>query len=345
MQDFKEYTAKTAEEAIEAGLKDLNLTRETAEIRILEEGKKKLFGAVKARVAIAPLCDTCEKTGAEACADCKKNSSEEKEESAAEQKERRAKIHTDESGKTDGERAVEFLEGLFEIMKITAATELVSEDEKIVINVTAANNNALIGRKGVVLDAAQTLAGAVANTGREDYKRVVVDCENYRENREETLQRLANNLAAKAVRLGRKIRLEPMNPYERRIIHAALTDNEEVTTESEGKEPNRYIVIIPAGVEDDRPALYAGNDRREGGNRNGYGNNYGRNNGRFNRNDRGNGNRGGYGGRNNGRGAKGGFNRDRRMSGGDRSSVYKKPDSDFFGTFLGNSGNDGKDDE
>ena len=117
MQDFKEYTAKTAEEAIEAGLKDLNLTRETAEIRILEEGKKKLFGAVKARVAIAPLCDTCEKTGAEACADCKKNSSEEKEESAAEQKERRAKIHTDESGKTDGERAVEFLEGLFEIMK------------------------------------------------------------------------------------------------------------------------------------------------------------------------------------------------------------------------------------
>lgn len=319
MQHFKEYTAKTADEAIEIGLKDLNLTRETAEIHVLEEGKKKLFGSVKARVEIAPK----------------------QEETAVESSEKPAQSvvsHADTvsvEGKTDGERAVDFLDGLFKIMKIAATSELVSEDEKIIINVTAVNNNALIGRKGVLLDAAQTLAGAVANTGREEYKRVVVDCENYRENREETLTRLANNLAQKSVRLGRKIRLEPMNPYERRIIHAALTGNEEVTTESEGKEPNRYIVIVPVGVEDDRPPLYAGNDRRERNDRGGR--NYNAKNGR--NYDR----KGGYNRGRNDRGGKNfGSNRGRS---GDRSSVYKKPDTDFFGTFLGNSGNSGNDEE
>ena len=321
MQKFKEYTGKTTEEAIEIGLKDLGLTRENAEIRVLEEGKKKLFGSVKARVEIAPLCSACDVNGEKLCDNCEAETATENKETAA-----------------------EFLDGLFEIMNIAATTELVAENEKIIINVTAANNNALIGKKGMVLDAAQTLAGAVANIGREDYKRVVVDCENYRENREETLERLANNLAAKAVRLGRKIRLEPMNPYERRIIHAALSENKEVTTESEGKEPARYIVIIPVGVEDDRPALYAGYDKRDGdrNGRGGRGFNKGYRDGfRGDRENRGG--RGGYN-RNGGRGEKGGFNRDRRPS-GDRSAVYKKPDNDFFGTFLGNSGHDGSDKE
>lgn len=346
MQKFKEYTAKTSEEAIEIGLKDLGLTKENAEIRVIEEGKKKLFGSVKARVEIAPLGDdetaeSAAETEAESAEKTvtEETQAEEKADATNEKKKRLAKIQKNAEGKTDGERAVEFLDGLFTIMHIAAATELVAENEEIHINVTAANNNALIGRKGMVLDAAQTLAGAVANIGREDYKRVVVDCENYRENREETLERLAHNLAAKAVRLGRKVRLEPMNPYERRIIHAALSQNSEVTTESEGKEPARYIVIIPAGAEDDLPPLYAGNDKREaerfnrsekGGFNKGY-----RDGGKGGRENRGG--RGGYGNRNN-RGGKGGFNRGGRPS-GDRSSIYKKPAGDFFGTFLGNSGN------
>lgn len=177
---------------------------------MIEEGKKKLFGSVKARVEIAPLGDdetaeSAAETEAETVAE--ETQAEEKADAANEKKKRLAKIQKNAEGKTDGERAVEFLDGLFTIMHIAAATELVAENEEIHINVTAANNNALIGRKGMVLDAAQTLAGAVANIGREDYKRVVVDCENYRENREETLERLAHNLAAKAVRLGRKVRL------------------------------------------------------------------------------------------------------------------------------------------
>ena len=300
---YKEFTGKTVEEAIENGLSALGLTKENADIRVLEEGKKKLFGSIKARVEIAPL--------------------EENETQP-----------TTANGQTDGERTVAFLEGLFELLNITACTELVSEGEKIEINVTAANTTPVIGKRGETLDAVQTLAGAVANTGRDEYKRVVVDCENYRENREATLKKLAENLAQKATRLGKKIKLEPMNPYERRIIHSALSEIDGVKTESEGKEPNRYIVVIPNNLEDpDAPALEARNGRdRDRRDRGGYGRG---------RNDRGG--KGGFGGRGkNDRGGRKNFNR----SGKDTSSAggtSMKASSDFFGIFLGNSGN--KDEE
>ena len=149
---------------------------------------------------------------------------------------------------TDGERALAFLEGLFPLIGADVAAQLKSEDEKIVIELTAVSAKSIIGRRGEIIDAVQTLAGAVANIGRKDYKRVVVDCENYREDREETLRRVAHKLAAKAVRLGKRVRLEPMNPYERRIIHSALMDDPDVTTKSEGKEPGRFGVIIPKNM-------------------------------------------------------------------------------------------------
>lgn len=308
---YVEITGKTVDEAIEKGLQELGVTAEQAEIRVLEEGKRKLFGSVKARVEI----------GVE-------------EESVAENAAQSPKASASESadGKTDGERTVVFLEGLFELLHITACTELVSEGDKVEINVTAANGNAIIGKHGAMLDAIQTLAGAVANTGREDYKRVVVDCENYRENREATLNKLAGNLADKAIRLGKKIMLEPMNPYERRIIHAALSEREGVTTDSEGKEPNRYVVIIPENLEDpEAPALPARKERERSGRR-----------------DRGNrGDRGGRSGRYNDRGRndrRGGYdkklvNRNRKPSSGNGGGTSLKLDNDFFGIFLGNSGN------
>ena len=311
--NYTEFTGKTVEEAVEAGLAQLGLTKEQADIRVLEEGKKKLFGSVKARVEIAPLAQ------------------ETKEEKSV------AVSAPVSSGSTDGERTVEFLEGLFKLLKITACTELVSEEEKVVINVTAANSNSVIGKHGMMLDAIQTLAGAVANTGRDDYKRVVVDCENYRETREATLVKLANNLAQKAQRLQRKVKLEPMNPYERRIIHSALSEVEGVKTESEGKEPNRYIVVIPDNLEDDTlPAIPArSGERRERG---------GRNDRRGRGNDRRSGGRSktGFGG-----GNRGGFKKYNRDNGGSASSggTTLKAGSDFFGIFLGNSGNGSDDNE
>jgi spoIIIJ-associated protein len=303
--NYTEYTGKTVEEAIENGLKELGLTREQADVRVLEEGKKKLFGAVKARVEIAPLCE--ENTVCKA-----------------------------DDNASDGERTVAFLEGLFNLLNVTACTELVAENEKIEINVTAANSTFVIGKHGATLDAIQTLAGAVANTGREDYKRVVVDCENYRENRETTLEKLADNLAQKAIRMGRKIQLEPMNPYERRIIHATLSKIDGVKTESEGKEPNRYIVIIPDNLEDESaPAMQARNDRRDHGNNRG-----GRNR------DRGNNRGGSKGGFNKDRGGRGGKNFNRSNNGGKSSGgTTMKASTDFFGIFLGNSGNTSTDEE
>lgn len=289
---YREFVGKTVEEAIEKGLAELNINREDADVRILEEGKKKLFGSIKARVEIAVI------------------------EKAAEVEEKA--VMASEEATTDGERAITFLGGLFEILKIEAVAELVAEGEKIEINVTAANSQSVIGKRGATLDAIQTLAGAVANKGRDDYKRVVVDCENYRDTREATLNRLAESLAAKAIRMERKIKLEAMNPYERRIIHAALSEYEGIKTESEGKEPNRYVVIVPANVADpDAPAMPARterNDRRSGGRRD----------------DRRSGSRGGYG-------SKKPYNRDRKPSGGNGGGTTMKKSSDFFGTFLGNS--------
>ena len=240
--------------------------------------------------------------------------------------------------RTDGERAVEFLEGLFPLIGEEVHAELKGEDEKIVIELTATSVKNIIGRRGEVIDAVQTLAGAVANIGRKDYKRVVVDCENYREDREETLKRVANKLAAKAVRLGKRVRLEPMNPYERRIIHSALVDNPDVTTKSEGKEPARFVVIVPKNMR-----TY---DKRD---RNG-------------RNDRG---RGKYGDR-----SRGGYNKPRygerkpypkrelpaegtpESSGtsfkheSGSSNGYKKGGfSGFFGTYLGKDTDDENKDE
>ena len=311
---YTEFTGKTVEEAVAKGLQELGLTAEQADVRVLEEGRKKLFGWIKARVEIAEKeVELQEET--QECVE---------EEVVVPQEE-------ETTGETDGERTVAFLEGLFELLNITACTELISEDDKVEINVTAANTNAIIGKHGGMLDAIQTLAGAVANTGRDEYKRVVVDCENYRENRETTLNKLAENLAQKAIRLGKKIKLEPMNPYERRIIHAALAEREGVTTESEGKEPNRYIVVIPDNLEDpDAPALPARNDRNNRRDRGGYNKRGGRSGGY----DRGrNGRSGGYN--------KKPFNRERKQhsSSGNGGGTTIKASNDFFGIFLGNSNN------
>ena len=205
--DNQEFTGKTVEEAVENGLKELCLSADEVEVTVLEEGKKKLFGGVPARVLL-----------------------------------------TKKKKLSDGERALGFLEGLLPHLGVQAEPALESEDEKIVINLQAESVREIIGRRGEIIDAIQVLTGAVANKGRRDYKRVVVDCGNYRESREETLKRVANKLAAKAVRLGKRVRLEPMNPYERRIIHSALAENEEVFTKSEGKEPERFVVIIPKNM-------------------------------------------------------------------------------------------------
>lgn len=234
----KEFSAKTVDEAISLGLKDLNLTHDDVEVEIVTEGKKGgLFGigAVPAKVKLTvkekPVA-TEEKKEEKASAPSEKKVERKEEKPAAE-------------GESDGQRAVKFLEGLLPLLGSDLEVVLASEAEKIEIELKGENAKKIVGRRGEKIDAIQVLAGAVANTGREEYVRVVVNCGNYREEREATLRHVAEKMADKAVRLGKKVRLEPMNPYERRIIHSTLVDYPDVTTKSEGKEPNRFVVIIP----------------------------------------------------------------------------------------------------
>jgi spoIIIJ-associated protein len=140
--------------------------------------------------------------------------------------------------------AKEFLAELTKLMGVEVSIEMGTDAEGNVYGFMEGDTlGILIGRRGETLDALQYLTSLKVNRGREGYTRVTLDTENYRAKREDTLIRLANRMANRAVRTGRKVSLEPMNPYERRIIHYALQQNEGVTTHSEGEEPNRHVVI------------------------------------------------------------------------------------------------------
>lgn len=166
------------------------------------------------------------------------------------------------------------------------------------ISFTLEGNGAgsLIGRRGDTLDALQYLTSMVANRGDKDYVRLTIDTCGYREKRRKALQDLAQRISKSVLRTGRSVALEPMNPYERRIIHSAVTEIEGVSSHSSGEEPNRKVIIT-----NDSAPEYKRDDR----NARGF-----RENNKFNRNDR----RGGRGGRRNDRGDRG-DRRDRRPSG------------------------------
>lgn len=273
MDEMNVFCGKTVEEAIQTGLETLGIAKEQAEITVIDEGKKKLIGGVKAKVKI-------------------------------------------EKKVSDGLRAVKFIDGLMEILKLNAVSELVSDGDKVEINIASTDSSRVIGRHGEVLDAIQTMASAVANIGRDEYKRVVVDCEEYRASREKTLTDLAHRLAAKAVERQRRVTLEPMNPYERRIIHSALAENQEVKTISSGKEPARFVVIVPNNekpYDGRRERNFGGRDRDRRGDRG-------------DRRERGD------------RGPRQGGNRGGAPRSGGRSGKKEI----HFGTFLGNSGNSGE---
>lgn len=141
-------------------------------------------------------------------------------------------------------KAQAFLKELTHLMGVDVQVEVGNDqDGNVFARMTGDTLGILIGRRGETLDALQYLTSLKVNRGQEGYTRVTLDTENYRAKREDTLIRLANRMANRAVRTGRRVSLEPMNPYERRIIHSALQANESVDTHSEGDEPNRHVVI------------------------------------------------------------------------------------------------------
>ena len=128
-------------------------------------------------------------------------------------------------------------------LSVTIETSYSEEEKEMSINLVGDDMGILIGKRGQTLDSLQYLVGMVINKGSEGYIRVKLDTENYRSRRKETLETLAKNIAYKVKRTKRSVSLEPMNPYERRIIHAALQNDKYVTTRSEGEEPFRHVVI------------------------------------------------------------------------------------------------------
>jgi len=141
-------------------------------------------------------------------------------------------------------KAQQFLQTMTTLMGVGVSVAVSRDVEgNVLVSMQGDTLGILIGRRGETLDALQYLTSLMVNKGSEQYIRVTLDTENYRAKREEALTRLANRMANRAVKTGRKVVLEPMNPYERRILHSALQANEAVTTHSEGEEPNRHVVI------------------------------------------------------------------------------------------------------
>ena len=138
-----------------------------------------------------------------------------------------------------------FLEDVVKEMGLNVTIQVSSNEDSVYVDIDGEDSGTIIGKRGSTLDALQYLTSLVVNKDKSNYIRVVIDAENYRQKREKTLEKLAFRLADKAVRSGRNVKLEPMNPYERKVIHTALQQRKGVTTRSEGEEPYRRVIIEP----------------------------------------------------------------------------------------------------
>ena len=250
---FVEMTAKTVDEAVAKALKELNITADEAVVEVLEEGKKGFLGMfskdakvrVTANEVAAPVVEEIivEEVKVEAEPVVEETVVEEEAPAANEYvaREPRKYVVNDEAIA----KAREFLQKVFNAMKIEVVMEkfVNKNDGTVTFKLHGADMGILIGKHGQTLDSLQYLTNLVANKNSAERVRVIIDVEDYRDRRIETLNRLAYRLADKVKRSGERVALEPMNPHERKIIHMALQNDRRVTTLSEGDEPYRRVVI------------------------------------------------------------------------------------------------------
>lgn len=254
--EFIEVSAKNLSDAITEACQKLSVTSDRLYYEVIEEGSSGFLGiGSKPAVIKAALKEEVEKAK-EAAAEAIKSANDAvdevktvKEEIKTEAK-AEVKVETKAApvAVSDGsleKRAEDFLKDVFNAMKIDATINVKYDatTKSMDIDLSGEEMGLLIGKRGQTLDSLQYLVSLVVNKGCADYIRVKVDTENYRERRKETLENLAKNIAYKVKRTKRSFALEPMNPYERRIIHSALQDDRYVTTHSEGDEPFRRVVV------------------------------------------------------------------------------------------------------
>lgn len=195
--------AKNVDEAIRLACEELNVEAEDVEVEIIDEGNKGLLGIIGSKNAVVKVTKI---------------------------------VGIDDI-------IIDFLRPIFEKMDISAQLDIIHEAEQITVSLTGDDVGIVIGRRGETLDSLQYLLSLVVNRNSEEYIRVIMDVAGYREKREQTLIRLANRMADKVTRYRKNMTLEPMNPYERRIIHSTLQDHKYVDTESVGEDPNRKVVV------------------------------------------------------------------------------------------------------
>ena len=294
MSDWKEFTGKTVEEAISNACIGLGTYSENIDYEVIEKGSQGLFGlgskpavikATKKEVSDVDVAygEATESTETTAKVEEVSEAATESTPIATVDEESKKRVLT---GVTIDEveaekRAKAFLEEVFKAMNtnITMEFSYSAEEEALNINLVGDEMGILIGKRGGTLDSIQYLTGLVVNKNIDNYIKIKVDTENYRERRKATLENLAKNLAQKVKRTRRPVFLEPMNPYERRIIHYSLQNDEYVETHSEGEEPYRKVVITL------KPGAKFDNDRygkRKYGNR---GRSYGNRNGGYKKNN------------------------------------------------------------
>ena len=237
-----EKSGKTEEAAIAAALEELGLDRDDVSVEIVERAKSGFLGIGASPAVIRVQYEAPDEeleTVAEAVAESPAAAPAEAQPAAAPAAPAAA---VDEPEGYARIRA--FVSGLLEHMGIQAEIEITARDNGGVnVNLSGSNMGAVIGRRGETLDAIQHLTNYAVNRGSDKHMHISVDAESYRAKREESLVRLAEKMAAKAVKYKRSMALEPMNSYERHVIHTALQDYEGVTTSSTGTEPNRRVVV------------------------------------------------------------------------------------------------------
>lgn len=253
--DFIEKTGKNVEEALNDALAELKTTADKVNVEVIEEAKNGIFGlfAKKAKIRVT-LKDAAKKIGDivdETVDSIKEDYKAGKQEAAAarenakkeEVKPAVVREYVIEEAAVDS--AKEFLQKIFNAMRIEVVMEkFINKNEGVVtFKLHGSDMGILIGKHGQTLDSLQYLTNLVANKNSAERIRIVIDIEDYRERRVETLNRLAQRLADKVKRTGERVVLEPMNPHERKIIHVALQNDRRITTLSEGEEPYRRVVI------------------------------------------------------------------------------------------------------
>lgn len=225
-----EKSGKTEEAAIAAALEELGLDRDDVSVEIVERAKSGFLGIGASPAVIRVQYEAPDEEAEQETAPAEPEASVEPA-APVDEPESYARIRT-------------FVSGLLEHMGIQAQIDITARDNGGVnVNLSGSGMGAVIGRRGETLDAIQHLTNYAVNRGSDKHMHISVDAESYRAKREESLVRLAEKMAAKAVKYKRSMALEPMNSYERHVIHTALQDYEGVTTSSTGTEPNRRVVV------------------------------------------------------------------------------------------------------